>query len=108
MKLSSPLTALVPLDVVTVTSTNAVPATAAGATAVSTVSDTSVKEVAGVAPKFTAVAVVKPLPPTVTIVLPVFASEAGETDVTLIACVVTTGAVNVTVAVAVMSTLLVV
>src|SRR5437879_4115634 len=79
-KLSDAETALVPASVVTATST--VPAAWAGLTAVTCVSDTTVKLVAVVAPNLTAVAAVNPHPPIVTPVPPDTEPAAGLTEVT--------------------------
>jgi hypothetical protein len=59
---------LVPLGVVTVTSR--VPAVPKGATALMAVSDRTVKSAAGVPPKLTALAPVKPLPVMTTVLPP--------------------------------------
>jgi len=68
---------LVPLGVVTVTCTVPVPS---GVVAVIWVSETTVNDGAGVAPKRTAVAPVKPVPVIVTVVPPPEDPEAGETE----------------------------
>jgi hypothetical protein len=72
--------ALVPLDVVTVTST--VPEGSAGLTAVIEVSELTVKLPAATAPKLTAVAPVKRLPLMATVVPPLVGPDVGETPVT--------------------------
>jgi hypothetical protein len=69
--------ALVPVGVVTVTSTVPVPA---GAVAVICVALTGVNEVAGVPPKLTPVAPVKFVPVTVTVVPPAWGPDAGLID----------------------------
>ncbi|GAA2306887.1 hypothetical protein Scani_20130 [Streptomyces caniferus] len=68
---------LVPLGVVTVTCTVPVPS---GAVAVIWVSELTVNEGDGVAPKRTAVALVKPVPVTITGVPPAEEPEGGETE----------------------------
>jgi hypothetical protein len=73
--------ALVPLNVVTVTST--VPAASAGLTAVICESETKVKLVAAGAPNLTAVAPVNPHPVMVTVVPPAVDPEAGITEFTV-------------------------
>ena len=79
---SAELVALVPAGVVTVTST--VPmALAAGAVAVIVVSLTTVKEVAGLEPKLTAVAPRKSVPVMVTLVPPVSGPLLGLRAVTV-------------------------
>src|SRR5690348_11781839 len=75
------LVALVPPAVVTVTST--VAAGASGDTASIDVSPFTVKLVAAVPPKPTAVAPVNPVPVMLTVVPPVAGPEVGETAVTL-------------------------
>jgi hypothetical protein len=65
---------------VTVTST--VPAACGGEVTVIDVSELTVKLVAGTLPKFTAVAPVKPVPVTVTVVPPPVVPELGLTPVT--------------------------
>src|ERR1700682_156325 len=77
---SASVAALVPPDVVTVTSTT--PAAWAGLTAAICVSDTNVKPAAGVAPKLTAVTPVKPMPLIVTFVPPRVGPELTMTAVT--------------------------
>ena len=72
---------LVPLGVVTVTST--VPELPAGAVAVICVGRFTVNVVAGVAPNFTAVAPVKFAPVIVTTVPPAIGPFAGDTAVTV-------------------------
>jgi hypothetical protein len=72
--------ALVPLGVVTVTST--VPEGSAGLTAVIEVSELTVKLPAATAPKLTAVAPVKRLPLMATVVPPLVGPDAGDTPVT--------------------------
>jgi hypothetical protein len=67
---------------VTVTST-VLPPVPAGETAVIWVSLTTLKLVAGVEPKLTAVAPVKLIPVIVTTAPPVASPDAGETDVTM-------------------------
>jgi hypothetical protein len=69
-----------PAGVVTETSTT--PATPAGATADTDVSETTTKLAAGVAPKLTPVAPARPLPLIVTVVPPEAPPVAGDTDVT--------------------------
>jgi hypothetical protein len=69
----------VPLDVVTVTSTWPVPG---GDTAVMEVGEFTVKEAAGVMPNVTAVAPVKPLPRSETLVPPTSEPELGLMPVT--------------------------
>ena len=69
--------ALVPPAVVTVTST--VPALPAGAVAVICVALLTVKPLALVAPNFTAVAPVNPVPVMVTVVPPPVGPDAGDT-----------------------------
>lgn len=69
---------LVPPGVVAVIATVPVPG---GATAVTWVSETTVKEVAGVAPNRTAVVVVSPVPVSVTVVPPAAGPELGLTEV---------------------------
>ncbi|GAB7029595.1 hypothetical protein JCM4914_10560 [Streptomyces platensis subsp. malvinus] len=71
---------LVPLGVVTVTWTTPEPG---GEVAVRRVSDVTVNEAAGTAPKRTAVAPLKPVPVTVTPVPPVAGPEAGDTEPTV-------------------------
>jgi hypothetical protein len=71
---------LVPLGVVTVTST--VPDGSAGLTAVIEVSELTVKLAAATVPKLTAVPPVKPVPPMATVVPPLVGPELGETPVT--------------------------
>jgi hypothetical protein len=78
VNLSLTVVAEVPLGPVTVTSTVPVPA---GTVAVMEVSEPTVKLVAGVVPKFTAVAPVNP-PPTTFTTVPLEA-ELGEIPVTL-------------------------
>ena len=80
MNWSAAEVAEVPPVVVTVTSTVPVPA---GDVAVIEVDETTVKAVAAVVPKFTAVAPVKPVPVMVTAVPPVAGPVAGLTDVTV-------------------------
>ena len=70
----------VPPAVVTRTSTVPVPA---GAVAVIWVAELTVKPVAGVAPKLTAVAPLKFVPVIVTVVPPATGPEVGEIDVTV-------------------------
>jgi hypothetical protein len=77
---SAAAVALVPPGVVTVTST--VPTVPAGAVAVMLVALLTVK-VARFAPKSTAVAPVKVVPVTVTLVVPVLCPEVGLTPVTV-------------------------
>jgi hypothetical protein len=72
--------ALVPDGVVTVTSTVPVPA---GETAVIELAELTVKLVALVAPNLTAVAPVKPLPLTVTVVPPACGPALGLTPLTV-------------------------
>src|SRR5438445_225859 len=60
-----------------------VPADSAGATAVILVADTTVKEVAAVPPKFTAVARVKFVPVMVTALPPAVGPAVGEAEVTV-------------------------
>jgi hypothetical protein len=72
--------ALVPFGVVTVMST--VPGDSAGLTAVIEVSELTVKLAAATVPKFTAVAPVKRLPLTATVVAPLVGPEVGDTPVT--------------------------
>jgi hypothetical protein len=72
--------ALVPLDVVTVTST--VPAGSAGLTAVIELSELTVKLAAARVPNLTAVAPVRALPVMVTVVAPPVGPEVGDTPVT--------------------------
>ncbi len=74
-----PAKALVPAGVVTVTSTVPVPA---GEVAVIWVSEPTVKEVAGLGPKRTALAPVKPVPVMVTDVPPAAGPEVGLMAVT--------------------------
>ena len=74
MKRSAALVGLVPPGVVTVTSTMPVPA---GAVAVTWVSEMTVTLVAGLGPKLTAVAPVKPEPVMVTTVPPAAGPEVG-------------------------------
>ena len=81
MNWSEALVAEVPPGVVTVTST--VPAAPAGAVAVMEVVLLTVKVVAAVAPKATAVAPVKLVPVTVTEVPPATGPEVGLTAVTV-------------------------
>jgi len=69
---------LTPPTVVTVTGTVPVPA---GATAVTCVSETTVNDVAAVAPKLTPVAVDSPVPVRVTVVPPITGPETGKTEV---------------------------
>ncbi|GAA3063348.1 hypothetical protein GCM10020000_53450 [Streptomyces olivoverticillatus] len=71
---------LVPLGVVTVTCTVPDPR---GVVAVICVSELTVKEVAGVAPKRTVVAPVNPVPVTVTLVPPAVVPEIGDTELTM-------------------------
>jgi hypothetical protein len=78
--LSGEPVALVPPEVVTVTST--VPAAPAGAVAVIWVALLTVKPVAAFAPKLTAVAPVNPVPLIVTLVPPAVGPDAGLTPVT--------------------------
>ena len=70
----------VPPAVVTLTSTVPVPA---GEVAVIDVAELTVKPAAGVAPKVTAVAAVKPVPVIVTDVPPGAGPDVGEIDVTV-------------------------
>ncbi len=70
---------LVPIGVVTVTCTVPVPS---GVVAVICVSEMTVNEGACVAPKRTAVAPVKPVPVTTTVVPPAVEPEVGETEMT--------------------------
>jgi hypothetical protein len=72
--------ALVPLGVVTVTST--VPDGSAGLTAVIEVSEFAVKLAAATAPNLTAVAPVKRLPLMATVVPPLVGPDVGDTPVT--------------------------
>ena len=72
---------LVPLEVMTVTST--VPATRAGAIAVICVAESTVKEDALVVPNFTAVTPVNPVPLIVTEVPPAVGPTLGLTAVTV-------------------------
>ncbi len=81
MNWSAAEVAEVPPGVVTVTST--APAVPAGAVAVREVADTTVKPVAAVDPKVTAVAPVKPVPVTVTLVPPAVGPEPGANAVTV-------------------------
>ncbi len=81
MKRSAALVALVPPDVVTVRST--VPAEPAGDVAVIDVALLTVKLLALVEPNLTAVAPVKPVPVTVTLVPPLVLPEDGEMPVTV-------------------------
>ncbi|GFE19790.1 hypothetical protein Sliba_02430 [Streptomyces nigrescens] len=67
-----------PPGVVTVICTVPVPA---GATAVTWVSETTVKEVAGVAPNRTAVVAARPVPVSVTVVPPAAGPELGVAEV---------------------------
>ena len=69
-----------PNPVVTLTSTVPVPA---GEVAVIDVAELTVKPVAGVAPKLTAVAPVKPVPVMVTEVPPAVGPVVGEIEVTV-------------------------
>ena len=78
--LPAPVMALVPLGVVTVTSTSPVPA---GATAVIRFVVLTVKLVAGVAPNLTAVAPLKAVPVRTTVAPPAAAPLAGDSDVTV-------------------------
>ena len=78
--LELPVVELVPYGVVTVTTT--VPADPAGAPAVIEVSETTVKLVAAVPPKCTAVAPVRLVPVIVTEVPPAVGPEAGEIALT--------------------------
>nr|WP_169334188.1 hypothetical protein [Nocardia abscessus] len=71
---------LVPPTVVTVTCTDPVPA---GATAVICVAESTVNEVAGVAPKVTAVAPVRFVPVSTTVVPPVSGPELGTAVATV-------------------------
>ncbi len=77
---SAMLTADVPPEVVTVTST--VPADSSGLIAVMEVDETTAKLVALVVPKSTVVAPVKPVPVMVTLVPPAVVPEIGLTSVT--------------------------
>jgi hypothetical protein len=79
--LSATLVALVPMGVVTVTSTT--PAVPAGAVAVMLVPLTTAKEPAAVPPKLTAEAPVNPVPEIVTEVPAVRGPETGLTAVTV-------------------------
>ena len=81
-----------PPPVVTVTSTVPVPA---GDVAVIWVAELTVKPVAGVAPKFTALAPVKLVPVIVTVVPPPVGPAVGERDVTVGAAGVTVNPVGV-------------
>ena len=74
------LVAEVPLGVVTVTFTVPEPA---GTTAEIDVAETTLKEVAAVEPNFTAVAPVRFVPVTVTVVPPAVGPEEGPTAVTV-------------------------
>ena len=76
MNSSAEPVALVPSGVVTLTET--VPLTSLGETAVMEVSLFTVKLLAAVAPKATAVAPVKPVPVMITLVPPAFRPEVGE------------------------------
>ncbi|KRB26617.1 hypothetical protein ASD94_14065 [Acidovorax sp. Root70] len=78
---SAALVALVPPTVVTRTST--VPALPAGAVAVICVAELTVKPVAAVAPKVTAVVPARFVPVTITDVPPVIGPAVGEIDVTV-------------------------
>ena len=80
MKWSAFDVALVPPGPVTLTST--VPFAWAGLVAVIWVSESTVKLVAAVAPKSTAVALQNPDPVIVTVVPPVFGPNRGDTPVT--------------------------
>ena len=81
MNLSATETALVPPAVVTVTSTT--PAASAGVVAVINVALFTVKLEAAVAPNFTLVAPVKPVPAMATLVLPAVEPVTGEMLVTV-------------------------
>ena len=81
MNSSAGLAVLVPLGVVTVTST-VPPATSAGEVALAEVEEMTVKLVAGVEPKATALAPVKLLPVMMTEVAPAGRPAAGLTTVT--------------------------
>ena len=80
MKWSATEAALVPLGVLTMTST--VPAAADGDKAVTSVAEPTVYDVAAVLPKLTAVAPVKPVPLMVTEVPPPSAPASGLTALT--------------------------
>ena len=69
-----------PPGVVTVTSS--MPTAPAGAVAVMEVSEFTVKLLAGTVPNVTAVASVKPVPVTVTVLPPALGPEPGDTPVT--------------------------
>ena len=73
--------ALVPPKFITVTST--VPAAPAGVTTVIEPSLLTVNDVASTAPKYTALAVVKPVPLMVTVSPPAAVAVFGETPVTV-------------------------
>jgi hypothetical protein len=81
VKLSAALVAVVPDGVTTVTST--VPAGSAGETIVIDVAELTTRPVPGVAPKLTAVAPVKLVPVTVTVVPPAIGPAEGLTLVTV-------------------------
>jgi hypothetical protein len=81
VKLSAALVPLVPPNVVTVTSTG--PAEPAGLVAVTCVALSTMKDVAAVEPKSTALAPAKLVPVMVTDVPPAVGPLAGETDVTV-------------------------
>ncbi|GAA2302304.1 hypothetical protein Scani_25870 [Streptomyces caniferus] len=66
---------LVPPGVVTVTTTVPTPA---GAVTVSWLSETTTREVAGLAPKFTALVSVRLVPKTVTVLPPVSGPRCGD------------------------------
>jgi hypothetical protein len=80
VKRSAELVALVPVGVVTVMSTVPVPA---GDTALRSLDETTLKLFAGVVPKSTAVAPVKFVPVTVTVVPPDVGPELGLIAVTV-------------------------
>jgi hypothetical protein len=81
MNWSLALVGEVPLGLVTVTST--VPAAWAGEVVVISVSETTVKDAAGIAPKSTAFAVVKSVPVIVTGVPPAVGPALGATELTV-------------------------
>jgi hypothetical protein len=81
VKLEAATAALVPFGVVTCMA--CVDALCPGETAVIDVSETTVKLFAANEPNFTALAPVKPVPVTVTVVFPVVGPDVGEIDVTV-------------------------